>query len=154
MNWVPDWNAYDSMYQKIHPYEVTPEYSYMDGYLKHVCSRIMSSWNDINQLAVGPFKTWSTSPLGLKYDPKNPISALWLFWTENIEIKYDDLVQLLIRVNNFDLSVNDYALLLYVSYQDEETRNLLNSFPMSMLREMYEPIQAAHYAEWEKVTSR
>jgi hypothetical protein len=150
MTWNPTWEEHRLAYRNVHPPEATRDYIVMEQYLQHVCSRIMVTWHEMKTLAAGGTIVNPHTTCGLNYDRKNPLSALWLFQAEGKEIDYADLLNLIIRVRDFDLSPNDYALLLFLEYQDSETKNLLKGLPMSMLRETYQPLMDAHHEEWKK----
>jgi hypothetical protein len=55
--------------------------------------------------------------------------------------------QLIISLNDPTVRLGDYALLLYVSYQDEETRANLEGIPVSMLYDIFEPIMIENQRE-------
>jgi hypothetical protein len=74
--------------------------------------------------------------------------GIWLFWREN----YDDLRirlrELIITLNDSKLTVSDYSLLLYLSYQKEDIRKTFEGLPLEMLHGIFEPVMDANIASW------
>jgi hypothetical protein len=78
--------------------------------------------------------------------PKN--KGLWLFYDTVPTSHATKLKELIISINDEKLSKNDYTLLLYLSYQDEEEINVLKELPIGMLQSMYAPVYEASYDKW------
>jgi hypothetical protein len=74
--------------------------------------------------------------------------ALWLFWDKTPKSQATKLKRIIIDKNDEKLTKNDYALLLYLSYQDNKELRVLKNLPMSMLDAMYSPVYEALYDSW------
>jgi hypothetical protein len=55
--------------------------------------------------------------------------------------------KLIISLNDPTLRLGDYALLMYASYQDEETRANLEGVPVNMLYDIFEPVMMENQRE-------
>jgi hypothetical protein len=74
--------------------------------------------------------------------------GMWLFWLAGYENIVERFESLLIEINDPKLKMSDYAVLLYVSYQEESIRKTFEGLPLKMLYEIYEPIMEANIASW------
>jgi hypothetical protein len=56
--------------------------------------------------------------------------------------------KLVIRMNNVDLNVSDYAILLYTSLHKEAIGDSFEGTPLSMLHEIFDPMADVKWDEW------
>jgi hypothetical protein len=75
-------------------------------------------------------------------------SSIWLFHDFPIENIYNDFATTFIKANNIKLTTSDYAVLLYVSYQEKETQKALEGFSLSLLHEMFNPLVDQNINAW------
>jgi hypothetical protein len=77
---------------------------------------------------------------------------MWLFWDSEVTLVADDLVKLAVELNDPNLSEDDYALLMFISYQGEDVIKLAEGgMPLSILYDMYKPIAENNFEEWYKI---
>jgi hypothetical protein len=74
--------------------------------------------------------------------------AVWLFYKEMPDTFENDFQELIIRLDDVSLVEKDYMVLLHASYNDENTKDILSTFPLAMLHEMYEPAIEASINTW------
>jgi hypothetical protein len=73
----------------------------------------------------------------------------WLFHNINLRLFYAQLRSFIIERNDTTLSETDYALLFYVSLQDEEIQNTAGGLPLSMLYDMFIPVAEDKLNIWK-----
>jgi hypothetical protein len=73
----------------------------------------------------------------------------WLFHSINLKLLYAQLQSFIIERNDTTLSETDYALLFYVSLQDEEIQKAARGIPLSMLYDMFLPVAEANLEKWK-----
>jgi hypothetical protein len=85
-------------------------------------------------------------------EKKNPTISrmVWLFWNSETILNPEDLIRLIVELDDLSLTEGDYALLLFLSYQDVETQALIKALPLSMLHDMYAPLADAKFEDWFK----
>jgi hypothetical protein len=76
--------------------------------------------------------------------------SMWLFYNFSAEDFTERMRALVIAKNDDSLQAEEYALLLFISYQDEETQNNLKDMPLNMLHDIFAPISDKNFAEWQK----
>jgi hypothetical protein len=76
--------------------------------------------------------------------------AVWLFFRDIPKDFVERSQKLIIGINDETLDIGDYALLLYVSYQDEDIKEVLNALPLPMLYEVYESVIDSTITKWEQ----
>jgi hypothetical protein len=74
--------------------------------------------------------------------------AVWLFYKDMPDSCENDLQELIIKLNDVVLVEKDYMVLLHTSYNDNNTKDILSTFPLAMLHEMYEPAIKASINIW------
>jgi hypothetical protein len=79
----------------------------------------------------------------------------WLFCNTGSETPFpalDDfteiVTQLVLEKNNEFISLEEYAMLIYISYQDEEMKKALKTLPLPMLRDTLLPIAENNKRKW------
>jgi hypothetical protein len=73
---------------------------------------------------------------------------IWLVFNKNLSID-DSLAEFIINKDNVLLSSADYTLLFYVSLEEDvDVKKNLEGLPLSMLREMYDPLIEDAIDEW------
>jgi hypothetical protein len=83
---------------------------------------------------------------GTEINPQT-VSEFWLF----IENFNGQAAALILTKDDENLTVNDYALLMYVSYlEDEDIKAMLTGFPVSVLREALLPAAQKNLESWLK----
>jgi hypothetical protein len=75
-------------------------------------------------------------------------SSVWLFYGFPIENIYDDFTTVFVKADNAKLTISDYAVLLYISYQDKETQKALEGFSLPLLHEMFNPLVDQNIDAW------
>jgi hypothetical protein len=78
----------------------------------------------------------------------NDYKTLWLFHKDGIKIDSNELMDLIIERNDASLNSSDYILLLYLSHQPEEIKNMTDVLPVSILHEMYDPLANEEIYNW------
>jgi hypothetical protein len=78
----------------------------------------------------------------------NDYKTIWLFHKDGIKIDSDELMDVIIERNDVKLNTSDYILLLYLSHQPEEMRNMTKVLPVSILHEMYDPLADEEISNW------
>jgi hypothetical protein len=108
---------------------------------------ILYIWDDMCSGVSDPSRI-----LDYHVEKKNPTfqKAIWLFWKSETTFSPDDLIRLVVELDDLSLTESDYALLLFLSYQDVKTQALIKALPLSMLHDMYEPLAEANFEKWFK----
>jgi hypothetical protein len=73
---------------------------------------------------------------------------LWLFYNFPFEDFNTRLQTLILTKNDIDLTEADYALLLYISYQEDK---LFENIPLPMLHDIFGPLADKNLKEWKNV---
>jgi hypothetical protein len=112
--------------------------SYILGYWGGIFSNTPPHMNTIIEYAA--YKDESSFP-----------TIMWLFWNSGIVLLPEDLIQLILKIDKIEISSEDYALLMFLSYQNEDIKKLGETMPLSTLKEMYEPLAKSNFEEWFKI---
>jgi hypothetical protein len=75
--------------------------------------------------------------------------SMWLFHGYAVEDFEERMRALVIEKNDSSLTIGDYAMLLFASYQDAETSKNLSTMPLSMLHDIFAPISNKNFTEWQ-----
>jgi hypothetical protein len=62
------------------------------------------------------------------------------------------LQSFMIKLNNPNLSDEDYILLFYISLQSQEVQDATQNLPLSMLRDMFSPVAEDNLNRWKLVS--
>jgi hypothetical protein len=84
--------------------------------------------------------------------PDEAIDAHKIFWLFNglsFTDFYDHIQALVITTNDTDLTEFDYAVLIYASLQDDDTRQTFENLPLSLLHDVFTPVAEAKLADWK-----
>jgi hypothetical protein len=73
---------------------------------------------------------------------------LWLLYGMQCENFHERLISIIIEEDDVSLDVSAYALLLYISYQDEDTAAELRKLPFSLLYDMFDSIITNNVEAW------
>jgi hypothetical protein len=130
--------------------------------LMYELSEINDTLSSIGRLISGPMKSPLPNP---SYSKRTLIRGglflegrkiFWLFWDTDEKIcdKYDDFSEratnLILEQNYEHTTLEEYAALLYISYQDEETQQVLRNTPSSMLDDILIPIAENNKIQWHQ----
>jgi hypothetical protein len=80
------------------------------------------------------------------------IKPLWLFAYGVPRDFFPNLQRMIITHNNTEYSEGDWALFMYMKNQDLQTLETLKGIPLSMIRDMYQPMIDEQFNEWYKQT--
>jgi hypothetical protein len=75
---------------------------------------------------------------------------VWLFLGNVPKDFYDRLLELVITENNEKLTIGDYALLLYLTYEEKDIQDALKDVPLSILKMTYEPLVDSTIDAWQE----
>jgi hypothetical protein len=85
------------------------------------------------------------------YDSLHPDEKrIWLLYEIIFEDFRDKLVSLIMELDDYNLTMADYADLLYINAQDDVTQSLLKSLPLPLLHDALEPIARSNFKLWVK----
>jgi hypothetical protein len=84
------------------------------------------------------------------YDKHNSEIGMGLFYDYPIKGISDKLFTILVNNANKNLTVSDYALLLYAYCEDENKQQSLSILPLSMLHDMLDPFAQHRFEAWLK----
>jgi hypothetical protein len=144
---------FDKAYRKAHPLkEVDKTYFSRKVSLRILHEMLTEAVERISQEGKTP--DWKTI-LAARVKETDPTifsknKAVWLFFRDIPDDFEKRSQKLIIDINDDKLSIGDYALLLYVSYQDEDVKEVLNALPLPMLYEVYESIIDSTIASWQQ----
>jgi hypothetical protein len=80
--------------------------------------------------------------------------SIWLLSNKDVSFS-DSLAQFIIDKNDVTLSSSDYALLFYVSLEeDKEVQESLKGLPLSMLYDVYDPHIKEAIKKWDNLLER
>jgi hypothetical protein len=92
-----------------------------------------------------PFNNYSPTMLSTIL---NDFKGLWLFKGFPVEDFEESAQALLIKLDTLELDISDYAILLYISYQEDSVRSSLENLPISSLRDIFEPMADEKFNSW------
>jgi hypothetical protein len=123
--------------------------------LSNAYAQITADWDGIEGHSSFPLEEPSKSFMRLNFHDFFEGNRMhWLLWdTCMIDTRYGFLNRAQTMIIDYDdptLTVKDYVLMLYVSYQTEDIQNLVATFPSAVLETMFEPIAKANLAVWCK----
>jgi hypothetical protein len=121
--------------------------------LQATYANIMSSWDSIEKHSHFPSSDLREAYMHLNshhfFDEKK---IWWLFWDVCMIDTRNGFLEraqtMIIDYNDLSLTLNDYALMLYASYQPEDTQNVMATFPSVMLETIFEPIAKENMFSW------
>jgi hypothetical protein len=110
-----------------------------------------SLWEARNLLEV--LEEIITNDSSLAFNQKDWIKSLkhrqvWLFWQGIPKDYLKRSREIYIRYFDENLTVGDYLLLMFISYQDEETRDAVQDLPMDMIYDIYQPLIDSAIDDW------
>jgi hypothetical protein len=110
---------------------------------------VLYTWYDVSDGIPDAFKM---TEYVLKKNHPVIAKMMWLFWNSGITLDPNDLVNLAVKLNDTELSEDDYALLMFISYQGEDVTVLAkNGMPLSIFYDMYTPVAESNFEEWYKI---
>jgi hypothetical protein len=147
---VYNWDTFMVAYQAAYGYDLENEdLSNVDNRLPYVFTQLIQFWNYIDKrnsyALMADFGRWNS--LGLASILKRH-KSVWLFVGLDSKDFEERAQNLIIKLNNKELTVSDYAVLLYLSYQDAETRKSFEGIPLSVLHEIFDPLANEKVSEW------
>jgi hypothetical protein len=75
----------------------------------------------------------------------------WLFKDMPLDDYSERIKFFIIDKNDAEVSILDYAVLLYVYFQDKNTKQTLEKLPLSMLYDILVPIADENFKSWMRV---
>jgi hypothetical protein len=142
--------SYEELYDLTYPEQVQSITKLKDKLqIQRKIHRILYLWDDICADVSKPERI--INHISEENFPTVP-RTLWLFWdNEHLINATKDLIKLAVKLNDPKLTEGDYSLLLFLSYQDNETKALTESLPLDLLHDMYDPFGESKFKEWYEV---
>jgi hypothetical protein len=145
-----NWDTFMVAYNAVHkPTESGGDLFSIDERLAFAFNQLVNFWNYVDKKNSGAFMAtygyWKSLGLATILERHK---SVWLFVnvaTEDFEERAQNLI---IELDNKELTISDYAVLLYLSYQDEETRKTFEDIPLAMLHDMLDPLADQKISEW------
>jgi hypothetical protein len=75
---------------------------------------------------------------------------MWLLYGFSTDGFYERLISIMVENRDTSLVVSDYALLLYISYQEPEVAEDLKKIPFYLLHDMFDSVAEANVRLWLK----
>jgi hypothetical protein len=73
----------------------------------------------------------------------------WLFHDSNFMENPSKLISFIIEKNDMSLQYTDYALLFYVSLQNEDVQKAARDLPLRLLYDMFLPVAEENLNKWK-----
>jgi hypothetical protein len=152
MTLAEEYDVYASVYSGIPGHEAETKRNNIELFRNYTLDDSLWEVRDL-------FKTLEkiiTTPLGVPHQQNTFLKAarnqhIWLFYKGVPEDYLQRSHEIYVRYLNEELTVGDYILLIFISYQDEETREAVQDLPMPMLYDIYQPLISSSYEEWVEI---